>query len=220
MYLQVRRLTSCACLLALALTVQGCQPDPAEAALQRGTEALNQMQMAAANEHLTEAIRLDSTRAEAYLKRGQVWWMSRGYERAVEDLDRALALDSSLAWGYFLRGSSLFALDSLDAGLGDFERAATSADLPAQDRARAQRMRGIVFMQNADYEAGAEALGAAIALQPDHAFHYYERGLLYAALGASADAVGDLEHFLRADSTGSEAVTHARLTVDSLQAAK
>ena len=175
------------------------------------------MQFAEASEQLTEAIRLDSTFAEAYLQRGKVRWMARGYSKAVDDLDRALALDSTLGWAYFFRGSSLFAIDSLDLGLSDLERAAASGDLPAQDRARAQRMRGIVFMQDEDFSAGVDALGAAIDLHPEHAFYYYERGLLLAAAGSNEEAAEDLERFVRMDSTSADALEHARSTLDSLR---
>ena len=205
-------------LLLPALALAACRPDPAREALARGDEAFAQMQLVRAGAHYTEAIQQDSTLATAYLKRGQVRWMGRRFAPAIEDLDRAVGLDPDLGLAYFFRGSSLFALDSLDYGLDDLAVAATSSDLPDEDRARAHRMRGIVHMRGGRYPEGIVALDQAIELQPEHSFHYYERGLLHAAAGNTASAVADLEHFVRGDAAATQATLHARRTLDSLSA--
>ncbi len=135
-----------------------CGPDPATEAIARGDAAFEQLQFAQAARDYSTAIQLDSTLAHAFLMRGKVRWMSQQYGPAVEDLDRALGLDSTLAWGYFFRGSSYFSLDSLGLALDDLETAAASDELPAEDRARAHRMRAIVYMATERYSEGVDAL--------------------------------------------------------------
>ncbi|MDX1532157.1 MAG: tetratricopeptide repeat protein [Rhodothermales bacterium] len=206
-------------LLLPSLLLSACGRERAREALAAGNVALNRLELDAASGHYTEALRLDPGLAEAHLKRGQIRWMQRRFEPAIEDLDRALALDPDLGWAHFFRGASLFALDRLEEALPALAFAAASDDLPPADRARAHRMRGIVFMNVERYEDGAEALSAAVALQPRHAIHYFERGLLYAALSRNRDAAADLERFLHLDSTTSTAVAHARHVLDSLRAA-
>ena len=196
------RVASC-WLLSILLSLSACAPEPvedvpepAEAAVARGDSAFQQLQFAQANDEYSTAIRLDSTLAHAFLMRGQVRWMSQQFGPAVEDLDRALALDSTQAWGYFFRGSSYFSLDSLDLALADLQTAATSGDLPDEDRARAHRMRAIVFMSTDRYEEGIDALSRAIDLRPDAPLYLFERGLLNAAADRPAEATSDLERFL------------------------
>lgn len=208
-------------MLVLALVPLACGPKgltEAEDALARGDSALSRLALPEAAEYYTEALRRDSTLAEAYLKRGQVAWMGRRFEAAIADLDRALALEPGLGWAHFFRGASLFALDRLEEALPDLEAAGASSDLPAEDRARAHRMRAVVYMNTGDYPAGIDALTEAIALQPDHPFHYFERGLLAAEAGRPETAADDLTRFLEMDTTATDATEQARRVLGALGA--
>lgn len=207
-------------LLPLLLLLSACGADPAEEALSLGDDALNQFQFGQAVQHYTDAIRLDSSLATAYLHRGQAHWMGRQFGTAIDDLDRALELDPDLGWAHFLRGSSYFALDSLALALPDLQAAAAAEDVPMEDRARAHHMRAVVFMMSDRYSDGIDALSEAIDLRPDLPLFVFERGLLYAEKGRKPEAVADLERFLDADTTASEATALARHKLDSLQIAE
>lgn len=211
--------------LALLILFGACGPaqeeaaETASSALARGDAAFQQLQFAEAAEEYSTAIRLDSTLAQAYLMRGQVRWMSQQYGSAVDDLDRALDLDSSLAWAHFFRGSSYFSLDSLALALDDLQTAADAQELPAEDRARAHRMRAIVFMSTDRYGEGIEAMDEAIGLRPDLPLYVFERGLLASAADRPAEAAADLERFLAMDTTANENTAFARAKLDSLRTA-
>ena len=192
--------------------------DPAEEAMARGQAAFEQLQFGQAAEAFSSAIQLDSTRADAYLMRGQVRWMSQQFDKAVTDLDRAIGLDSSLAWAYFFRGSSHFSLDHFPEALDDLEVAASSGELPDEDRARAHRMRAILYMASDRFGESIDALSHAITLRPDLSLYYFERGLLYAAAERPTEAENDLERFLSLDSTANENTAFARQKLDSLRA--
>jgi tetratricopeptide (TPR) repeat protein len=211
--------------LLVLFVLSACGPEPGAAtesatdALARGDAAFEQLQFAPAAREYTTAIALDSTLADAYLMRGKVRWMSQQYGPAVDDLNRALDLDPSLAWAYFFRGSSYFSLDSLTLALTDLQTAAESDELPAEDRARAHRMRAIVFMTTDRYGEGIDALSEAIALRSDLPLYRFERGLLNAAADRPAEAMADLEQFLVMDTTANETTAFARVKLDSLRTA-
>jgi tetratricopeptide (TPR) repeat protein len=205
-------------LLLLSLLLGACGGNAAHEALTLGHAALAGMRLDEATEHYTEALRHDPSLAEAYLRRGQIRYMAQQHEAAVEDLDRALALDSGLGWASFFRGSSHFALSHFDRALPDLAAAAASTDLPDEDRARAHRMRAIVFMNTDRYAEGADALSASIALRPDLPLAYFERGMLYAELGRREEAIADLEAFLGMDPGENEVTAQARQTLDTLRA--
>ena len=188
-------------------------------AMARGDAAFEQLQLGEAVEAYSVAIERDSTRAHPYLMRGQVRWMSQQYGTAVEDLNRALALDSTLAWAYFFRGSSYFSLDSLSQALDDLHVAAVSSEIPDEDRARAHRMRAIVYMAVSDFDKAIDAISLAITLRQDTPLYLFERGLLNDAAGRGPAARDDLERFLVMDTTVNENTQFARMKLDSLRSA-
>jgi tetratricopeptide (TPR) repeat protein len=54
----------------------------------------------------TGAIRLDSTYADAYLRRGFAWFFKGHYDQAIRDCDQAIRLDPNCEQAYELRTSA------------------------------------------------------------------------------------------------------------------
>ncbi len=90
--------------------------DQAEAANRFGLEER-------ALELVTEAIRLDSDQAEAYLFRGALLSESEQHEVAIWDYTSALRLDPRLSEAYNLRGLEHFKLAHIEEAIRDFDKA-------------------------------------------------------------------------------------------------
>lgn len=206
------------------LAACGSGPSPQEQALSAGNQALSDLQFAQAEEHFTEAIKIDSSLVSAYVGRAQVRYVQQQFDQAVEDLDRGIALDPELDTAYFLRGLSLFATDTPERALPDLERAGFSDTIYLQDRVRSHRMRAVFYMSTLQYANAIDALTEAIALQPDNPALYYERGILHNNVEQAESAIRDLERFLEvqaettAERSDSTMRAQARRTVDSLRA--
>ena len=69
------------------------------------------------------AIRVEPSRIESYVKRGQAWMQKGEYDRSVADYDRALKLDPDLAAAYLNRGIVLAARGDNEMAVDDFDRA-------------------------------------------------------------------------------------------------
>ncbi len=197
--------------LLLAAGLAACASDDGSAALWRGDEALGRLRLDEAVEHYTEALDADDERAAAWLGRGKAYWTMNRFEEAVTDLDRALALDPDLPWAHYFRGAGLLQLGRFDEGIADLGEAARTDALPVEDRTRAHYLRAVAHMHLEQYDAGIAALTDGIALRPEHAFYYFERGQLHEALGHTAEAVADFERYLAlAGADGGELAQRAR----------
>jgi tetratricopeptide (TPR) repeat protein len=73
---------------------------------------------------LTEAIRLDPNLAEAYYRRGQVYYAREEYQNALSDENAAIRLDPTHALAYNVRGSLFFHhMKDNDRAIDDLTRA-------------------------------------------------------------------------------------------------
>ena len=202
--------------LLLALLLSACGSDGAREAMTLGDEAMEQLRFGEASAHYSEAIAQDASLADAYVKRGQIRYMERRFEDAVDDLSQALALDPEIGWAWFLRGSSLFSLEQYDRAVDDLARAAAAEELATEDRGRSHRLRAVAFMNTDRYAEAIDALTEAIALRPEIALQFFERGMLHAELGQTEAAAEDLETFLEMDTSESELTAQARRTLEGL----
>ncbi len=69
------------------------------------------------------AIKVDPTRTESYVRRGQAWSQKGDYGRAIADFDRALKVDPTLATAFDNRGVVLAARGDHEAAIADFDKA-------------------------------------------------------------------------------------------------
>lgn len=183
-------------LVFLLAGLTGCGPSEAEQAVQAGHAAFNQLDFAEAVKQYTRAIERDSTRAEAYAGRGQIYWSQNRHAAAVEDLSRALALDPDQPLAHFYRGASRMMLQDFEGGVEDMAAALASGDLPPEDALRAHRFRSVGLMNLERYDEAIDDLTQIIALQPDVAVNYFDRGQLYEATNQPERALADYEQAL------------------------
>ncbi|MEM1042455.1 MAG: tetratricopeptide repeat protein [Bacteroidota bacterium] len=208
-----------ALLLFLAAGLAACASDLVETAVRQGDRAMNRLRYTEAVEHFDRAIAADAERADAFLGRGRAYWAMGQFENAVADLDRAIDLDPGGAWAYYFRGSSRLQLGRFEPGIEDLVEAARTEGLPVEDRRRAHYLRAVAHMHLEQYGAGIEALTESIALRPDFAFYYFERGQLYEMTGQTDAAVADFEQYLSLAEPDTELAEQAQQRLAALRPA-
>lgn len=176
-----------------------CGQDQAQEAYLKGNEALEAFDYAAAITHYDRSLALNATNADAYLKRGQVYWMLLQHDRAVPDLTRALDLDPDLPWAYYFRGVSLMNLKDFEAGIDDLTKAAATQALPRDFHIRAVHFRAVGYMNLERYDDAITDITTCIDLNPEQRLYLYERAALYEAVDNPQSAATDYEAYLASD---------------------
>ncbi|MDO4692312.1 MAG: tetratricopeptide repeat protein [Porphyromonadaceae bacterium] len=134
--------------------------------------------------------------ADYYLHRGVIYSLLQDYEQAITDFDRAISRDSSLALAYFARsvatqrrrlveasrGAEATSAASLSSTRGLASGASTQVATPVEGPA----LRPI----NTSTSVLTD-LNRTIDLEPDFAYAYYNRALLYGQTGDLEAALGD-----------------------------
>ena len=201
-------------LVSLLLLVWGAGPvfaqDRAEEAFRKGSEALDELDYTTALAHFDQALALDANHADAYAKRGQLYWMLLQHERAVPDLTRALELDPDRPWAYYFRGVSQMHLRHFDAGLADLTQAVASEALPSEFHVRALHFRGIGYMNLGRYDEAITDISKCIDLEPKQPLYLYERATLHEAVGNPQAAAVDYETYLAFDLPENDRTTAIR----------
>ena len=142
------------------------------------------------------AIELDGEDHLAHLNRGAIYADFRGeFQEALAAYDRALELEPEFAVAYFNRGGVHLNLGDPDQALVDFDEAIRLGMEP-ELQAIAHNERGRVFLALEEYENALYDFGEAIELDPSLDHVYANRGLAYAELGDTEQAIAELEHFL------------------------
>lgn len=142
------------------------------------------------------AIELDGEDHLAHLNRGAIYADYRGeYEEALAAYERALELEPEFAVAYFNRGSAHLNLGDPDQALVDFDEAIRLGMEP-ELQALAHNERGRVFLALEEYENALYDFGEAIEIDPALDHVYANRGIAYARLGDTEEAIEDLEYFL------------------------
>ncbi len=126
------------------------------------------------------------------------------HDEALACAERAVALRPAFAEALVNRGAARQALDQAADALSDYDAALEAATTPAV-RARAQQGRYEALMKLQDFVGAAEALGAALAIDPDIA---YGPGNLFHAHAQACDWARhdtEREHLLRSVRQGARA---------------
>ena len=178
--------------------IYGCGPDRAYEEYLQGREAEEAQALDVAFAHYDRSLALDSTRAEAYLGRGRIHWISQQHERALADLNRALELDPDLTWAYYLRGASRMNLRAFDDAVADLTQAIISEALPDDMLRRALHLRGIGYMNLDRLDEAIADISACIERdhEQERPGYYFERARLYETTGQLDGAIADYESFL------------------------
>ena len=157
----------------------------------------------AAIDAYTKAIKLDPTYATAYYNRGHARHDLGRDRAALADYDQAIKLTPTDAVAYNNRGIVKHCLNQYEAALADFDQA-IALD-PAY--ATAYNNRGHAKQEHGQHEDGLVDLDQAIALDPTYAVAYNNRGVANQNLGRITKAREDFEKALvLAQEAGDEAL--------------
>ncbi len=143
----------------------------------------------------SEAIRLYSGSASAFLTRGNVYLSKSDPERALSDYNAAIRLDPKSAWAYAARGNLLKNKGDLDRALADLDE---SIKL---DPAYAMPLfsRGEVYIAKGDFSKAMTDMNDSIRLDANYAPAYFTRARLFYILGNNPAAIEDFTKTIRLD---------------------
>jgi tetratricopeptide (TPR) repeat protein len=165
--------------------------DGATTYLNQGIASLQDKQYDDAIKQLSEAVKLDPDSPSAYNELGRAYAGRKDFGKAIESFNEALARDPDLADAYQNRGFAYLDSGNSAKAIADFTRLGKLAGDNAALRAYAYRALGDVYAQQRSYDKAIEALTAAIDVDPDYAWSWATRGLMYMAKNMPAQAVKD-----------------------------
>ena len=187
-------------------------PNRAGAYHDRGWTYLLKDDYARAIADFSKAIELEPQGAWHYFQRG-VSYRSRDtdgdLDRAIADYNKAIELDPSeedfrqeLAYAYEARGDDFRDTD------GDYDRAIADytkgIELGSSITAELYHDRGWTYLLKDDYDRAIADFTKAIELEPQNAWHYFQRGVSYQSRDAAGDldrAIADYEKAIELDPT-------------------
>ncbi len=166
----------------------------------KNPDALNLFRRAAAEDALgntekalelySQAIRLDSKSALAFLGRGVLLaGRKRAHERAIEDFDKVLALEPDNVLALIRRGEAFGQLGETARGLVDLDRAIALS--PSSSLAYLHR--GLIHNRRHETEAALRDYDAAVQRGPYNVDALTSRAALYSLGGKHDLAIGDLD---------------------------
>ena len=186
------------CLLS-ALAVSACggsgsasNDRDAQEAYERGLALQERGLLPRAGDAYHDAIRLDPLFAEAYARRGYIFYRHDNQVRAMADLNAAIKIDPDLALAYNYRGLVYSATKDVDNAVLNFTR---SVELePTLSEAYYNRALANLEAQRVD--AVLADLSKVITLEPLSPKYYVERAQVHLMLGDPESAAHDLEQVL------------------------
>ena len=142
-----------------------------------------------------EAIRRDPNYAPAYARRGKLNFLEGHDDEAISDCTKAISLDPKNADAYSVRGSASFAKGQVNEAISNFNEAIRLDPKNAMFfvfRGQAYLMKG----QSLDYFEAIKDCDKAINLDSSIYVAYLTRADAFSRIGASKEAIKDLEKVL------------------------
>jgi tetratricopeptide (TPR) repeat protein len=137
--------------------------------------ALDAKNLDASLKALTEAIRLEPSRPEAYIQRAIVYDLKKDYDQAVADCTAAIKLDAKNGHAFYVRGVSRANKSDHDGAIQDLT-AALGLD---QGNADCYLRRGDSYEAKKDLARALSDFNDAIRLDPAKGEAFTDRGRLY-----------------------------------------
>ena len=155
----------------------------------------------------SEALKLDSNNAVAYVKRGDTYESRRDYDRAMTDYNQALKLDPKNVDAYNGRGLTFNDKQDYGRAMADYNQA---LKLDPKN-VNVYNRRGITFYNKRDYDRAMTDYNQALRLDPKAAYVYRNRGLVYEAKNSHEAAMADFDQTLKLDPNYVDAYTNRGL---------
>jgi tetratricopeptide (TPR) repeat protein len=166
---------------------QPMPPIDARFYFQSGVASLGRRDYTKAEIEFTEAIRLNSNFAAAYLSRGNTYSNQGDLDAAIRDYCDAIRIEPNYAIAYYNRGAVYQRKGKFNKAFRDYSEAIRID----QKFASAYNNRGVVYGHKGDYNKAISDFTEAIRLDPKYALAYHNRGLVYLHAGMSAKANAD-----------------------------
>ncbi len=141
----------------------------------KGNARLNTGEYQEALRYYNEAIRLDSTFADAYNNRGIAYAEQAKYGRAVIDYTQAINLKQGFADAFYNRANAYLQLQDYEKSLADLD----SVEQYYPDSAYVFFTKGFTLAEVRSYQEAIRAMNQAIALDSTNAEAFVNRGTIY-----------------------------------------
>lgn len=142
-----------------------------------------------------EAIGIDSSRADTYINRGNVYLSKGDTDHALSDFNEAIKRDPRSAWAYNARGEIYKGKGDVSHAMADFSEAIRLNP----DYAMAYGLRGQLYKSRGDFEHARADLSQSIRLDPNDATALFVRGTIHYLLGDNPAALADFNASLKID---------------------
>lgn len=162
----------------------------AEEAFAAGQQLMQEEKYAEAITQFNKVTQIDQTAWQALLFKGKALNELEDYNAAIQAFKQALDVNGSSAEAFNGRGEAYLELGSADFALKDFERAAEL------DRSNPEILSNIGHMRTqylGDPEGGLRYLEDALAMNPEDARAYRDKGLAHAQLREYEEAMTALD---------------------------
>jgi lipoprotein NlpI len=142
-----------------------------------------------------EAIKIDSSRTDAYINRGNVYLSKGDADHALSDFNEAITRDPGSAWAYSARGEIFKNKGDVSHAMADFSEAIRLDP----DYAMPYGLRGQLYKSGGDFEHARADLNQSIRLDPNDATAYFIRGTVSYLMGDNPAALKDFGLSLKID---------------------
>jgi lipoprotein NlpI len=169
-------------------------PQNADAYLNRGFAEISRGNLDESMTNFTQTIALDSKNFRAYYSRGYGKASGGDLDGAIADYSRAIELDPKDAYFFGSRGVAKYEKGDLDGALADFTRAVKiKSDYTNTLFAHVYDSRGVLKMDRGDMDGAIADFDQALALAPQDAGTYMNRGVANYLNHQASAAIADLQ---------------------------
>jgi tetratricopeptide (TPR) repeat protein len=157
--------------------------------VEKGARLQQEGEWEAAIEEYTRAIETDPEYADAYMRRGDLWFSLGEHVKAIVDFSRVIEINPLLADAFIRRGIARMESGDCGPALADFDRAIELDPFSV----RAYNCRGELLAGEDDLTGALDSYSQAIRVDPANALAFYNRGLIRERMKQYAEAIRDYE---------------------------
>jgi tetratricopeptide (TPR) repeat protein len=175
---------------------EGIRIPEAQAAYDSGKQLLAEGKFKEAVGKFNEATTIDQGFADAFILKGDAMHAAKDFEGAFQSYSRAISIDGSLGPAYAGRGEVALELRNIDLASADLARA---LELDPNNPKVLSSLGHLMINYLGDATGALKKLDDALALNPQDARAYRDRGWAHAQLREFTEAMADLQKAVETD---------------------